>query len=200
MPQPAIKEGQGSFTYADYLTWPDDERWEIIEGVVYDMTPAPTVRHQRILGLLHVEIATALKGRTCEVLLAPLDVRLAEGRVEDREICSVVQPDLLVVCDPKKLDRAGAVAAPELLVEILSPSTAFKDQTAKLSLYEKHGVQEYWIINPVRDTVQVYLLGDDGLFVKPEEFRKGETLDSRAVPALSVVLEKVFPDQDPDQP
>lgn len=192
MPQPAIKEG--SFTYSDYLTWSDDERWELIEGTAYNMTPAPTVRHQQILGRLHLEIGSALRDGPCQVLLAPLDVRLPEGSdTANEKIRSVVQPDLLVTCAPdEKLDKAGCLGAPDLVVEILSPSTAFKDQTAKLTLYEKHGVKEYWIVNPVRETVTVYRLEDDGIYGKPEEFRKGEILHSTAVPAISVVLKQVF--------
>ena len=192
MPLPAEREG--SFTYADYLTWSDEERWELFEGTAFDMTPAPTVRHQQILGRLHLEIGSVLRDSPCQVLLAPLDVRLPEGSATaDDVIRSVVQPDLLVTCAPsEKLDKAGCLGAPDLVVEILSPSTAFKDQTAKLTLYEKHGVKEYWIVNPVRETVLVYRLEENGTYGKPEEFRKGETLDSAAVAVISVVLDRVF--------
>jgi len=191
MPQAAIKEG--SYTYADYLTWPEEERWELIEGTAYAMTPAPTVRHQQILGRLHLQMGQALEDDPCEVLLAPLDVRLPDGAsIADEAIRNVVQPDLLVVCDPEKLDSAGCLGAPDLVVEILSPSTAFKDQTAKLTLYEQNGVKEYWIINPVRETVLVYCLDLDGLFGKPAEYRKTETLDSAAVEGMAVVLAQVF--------
>ena len=190
MVQPVKKEG--SFTYADYLTWPEEERWELIEGQAQDMTPAPSTRHQRILRRLLVQMDPLLEGGPCEVLAAPLDVRLPEEETVDDAIRSVVQPDLLVVCGTQKLDRAGCLGAPDLVVEILSPSTSFKDQTAKLLLYQKHGVKEYWIVNPQLENVQVYCLGPKGQFGKVVEYRRGEVLVSTAVPRISVALDRVF--------
>lgn len=193
MADPA-KSKTGSFTYADYLEWPEDERWELIGGEAHDMTPAPTTRHQKIVGELHFKIRGALEGATCQVLVAPFDVRLPEGDTSDDAITTVVQPDLSVICDSAKLDEAGCLGAPDLVVEILSPSTAFKDQTAKLLLYQQHGVLEYWIVNPVVGSVLVYTLGEDGRYLKPLEYRRDEQLACQAVPRIVVDLGSVFAD------
>ena len=191
MADPA-KHKSGTFTYADYLGWPEDQRWELIGGEAHDMTPAPTTKHQQIVGKLHYTIYGALEGATCQVFVAPFDVRLPEGDTSDQGITTVVQPDLSVICDPNQLDQAGCLGAPDLTVEILSPSTAFKDQTAKLLLYQQHGVREYWIVNPVYESVLVYCLGEDGRFEKPSEYRQDEMLTCRAVPQIIVDLATVF--------
>jgi Uma2 family endonuclease len=183
---------EGRFTYADYLGWAEDERWELIEGVAFDMTPAPTEQHQRILMNLAALLHRALEGGPCRVYPAPFDVRLAgSATTAEDEISTVVQPDISVVCDPGKLDEAGCVGAPDLVVEILSPSTAYKDQTEKLAAYEKHGVLEYWIINPDRGSVLVYCL-EAGTYGKPTEYRSPEQLPASVLPAVKIPLLKVF--------
>lgn len=190
MAQPATKEG--SFSYADYLTWPEEERWELIEGQAHAMTPAPSTTHQRVLRRLLVQIDAQLKQTPCEVFAAPLDVRLPEKDSSAADaIRSVVQPDLLVVCGPDKLDHAGCLGAPELVIEILSPATSFRDQTHKLLLYQKHGVQEYWIVNAQLQSVQVYCMGPDGRFGKVIEYRQ-ELLPATAVGQISIDLDLVF--------
>ena len=143
MAQPLRKE-EARYTYADYMAWEDGERWEIIEGVPYLMSPAPTWVHQGISGELFLQIATFLKGKPCKVYAAPFDVRLFPA--DDDSDDTVVQPDIVVVCDRSKLDRSGCRGAPDMLVEILSPSTARHDQLVKLQLYKKAGVREYWIV------------------------------------------------------
>jgi Uma2 family endonuclease len=182
------------YTYGEYLAWPGDERWELIDGVAYDMSAAPARRHQDILGALHVQVRAAVRGTKCRTYLAPFDVRLPDDSEEDAQVRTVVEPDLVVVCDPAKLDKAGCRGAPDLLVEILSPSTAYKDQTTKLELYERHGVREYWVINPERATVTVYRLGTDGKYGRPETVLRNEELRSAAVPGLAVRLAEVFED------
>lgn len=186
------KMRRGRFTYADYLTWPDDERWELIEGEAHDMTPAPSTTHQRTLGAFYFQMRQQLDMRRCEVFPAPFDVRLPQGdAVEDAAVESVVQPDLSVICDPEKIDERGCLGSPDLVVEILSPSTAYKDQTHKLALYEKHGVAEVWLVNAVRGTVLVYVL-DGERYGKAMEMRRDEALQARAVPDLVVDLGAVF--------
>ncbi|MDH7555291.1 MAG: Uma2 family endonuclease, partial [Spirochaetota bacterium] len=147
MPLPKPKK-DNKFTYADYLTWTGDERWELIDGVAYDMTPAPDVNHQVIVGNTYQIISEYLEGKTCRVFLAPIDVRLPESDAADDAVYTVVQPDVVVVCDPEKIEKRGIIGAPDLVVEVLSASTAYKDETEKLNLYERHGVKEYWIVNP----------------------------------------------------
>lgn len=122
-----------SYTYADYLTWQFDEMVELIKGKVYNMSPAPARKHQSVAGNLYVEFAIFLKRKPCKVYSAPFDVRLTKIN-EDKKTTTVIQPDICVVCDPSKLDTAGCVGAPDLIVEILSPSTSDKDVRVKFDL------------------------------------------------------------------
>ncbi len=142
----AVKERLGKFTYRDYLHWPDDERWELIDGVAYNMSPAPNRIHQKISGELHRQIANYLIGKQCEVYAAPFDVRLPATGEKNDEITTVVQPDITIVCDKSKLDKKGCKGSPDLVIEILSPYTAKKDMKEKHFLYEKFAVKEYWIV------------------------------------------------------
>jgi Uma2 family endonuclease len=162
--------------------------------VAFDMSPAPLRRHQGILGELYVQFRSAVNGTGCRVYLAPFDVRLPDADEEDAQVRTVVQPDLVVVCDETKLDDAGCRGAPDLVVEILSPSTAYKDQTRKHELYERHRVRELWIVNPERPAVMVYRLGADGRYGRPEVALGHEVIRSAAVPGLSVRLAEVFAD------
>ena len=180
------------FSYADYLSWPDDERWEIIEGVAYDMSPAPSTEHQGISFKLSGILYDFLKDKQCKAFAAPFDVRLAETKDEaDEEIKSVVQPDIVVICDQNKLDKRGCLGAPDITVEILSPSTSYKDQTEKLLLYEKHGIKEYWIVNPDAKYVMIYCL--EGVkYGKPEYLTENDILESRALEGLKIDLSEVW--------
>ena len=148
-PQPDLR-----YTYADYCTWDDDERWELIEGVPYAMSPAPSRAHQRISMSLSNQFSSFLMGKPCEVYAAPFDVRLNADTADD----TVVQPDLVIVCDAAKLDDAGCKGPPDMVAEILSPSTARHDRFTKLRQYQKAGVREYWIVDPDSRTVSVHIL------------------------------------------
>ena len=111
-------------SYADYLGWPDDERYELIDGVAYVMTPAPGRRHQEVVVEMLRQIADALEGGPCRVYVAPFDVRLPRHGEADEQVDTVVQPDLSVICDEGKLDERGCRGAPDWVVEVISPSTA----------------------------------------------------------------------------
>jgi Uma2 family endonuclease len=161
------------FTYADYLQWPHDERWELIEGIAYAMTPAPANIHQRMSVELLFQLRSWLEGKPCIVYDAPTDVRLAEPGSPDEEIDSVVQPDILVVCDRKKLDKRGVAGAPDFIIEIISPGTSSRDEIAKASLYEKYGVREYWVVYPHERLVHVRVLGEDRKFQSRHAPAKG---------------------------
>ena len=139
-----LHQEEQRYTYADYVTWPGDERWELIDGVPYAMSPAPTIGHQRIAGEIHRQLANFLKGKPCEAFIAPVDVRLNADNDDD----IVVQPDVLVVCDKNKLDGKCCNGAPDFVVEILSPSTADHDRVNKFQVYVAAGVREYWIVDP----------------------------------------------------
>ncbi len=205
----AIAKGdkEGLFTYNDYLSWPDDERWELIDGVAFNMSPAPTRRHQGILAYLSHRFVGHFDGRSCNVYTAPFDVILPDpARVaSDEESDTVVQPDLVVVCDSAKLTRQGCTGAPDFVLEILSPPTAFRDMEDKLRLYERRGVREYWILNPANDTLMVYsvLSADDTGSAaappgKPRKYHKptlhaaGDIVSPRIFPDLAMDLTRVF--------
>jgi Uma2 family endonuclease len=172
-----MKTRLGSYTYADYKTWPDEERWELIEGRAWAMSPAPSLGHQDILGKLYMSFGSFLKGKPCKVFLAPFDVLLPAGEEVDDEIETVVQPDLAVYCDKSRLTRAGAKGAPDIAAEILSPSTSRKDQREKFDLYQRHGVREYWVIDPLGAWLCVYRLLSPGALATPgpaSAFDEGE--------------------------
>ena len=145
-------------TYADYLTWPENVRYEIIDGIAYLMAPAPARVHQEFVGDLYHQVRTALDGAPCRAYIAPFDVRLPRADEDDARVDTVVQPDLLVVCDPAKLDERGMRGAPNWVVEVLSPATAAHDQTVKLAAYERAGVPEVWLVHPTDRTVTIYRL------------------------------------------
>jgi len=136
------------YTYADYLSW-DEGRWELIDGQVWDMTPAPSRMHQEVSINLSSLLHEFFKERDCSVYAAPFDVRLSDDDdAEDYIITTVVQPDISVICDQTKLDDQGCVGTPDVVVEILSPATATKDLKVKRAWYEKYGVKEYWLVHP----------------------------------------------------
>ena len=141
------------YTYSDYLQWDDDKRRELIDGIPYLMS-APNRKHQSISGKLHIKLAMYLEGKTCKVYYAPFDVRLNADTLDD----TVVQPDILVVCDHSKLDDAGCKGAPDMVIEILSPSTSRYDRTLKFKTYLKTGVKEYWIIDPEAERLEANIL------------------------------------------
>ena len=153
-------------TYADYLTWPDEMRYELIDGLAYAMGPAPARRHQEIAGEVFRQIADALEGSPCRPYIAPFDVRLPRANEVDDAVDTVVQPDISVICDKIKLDERGCRGAPDWVVEVLSPRTASHDQIVKRALYERVGVREFWLVHPVDNLVTIYLL-ENGVYGKP---------------------------------
>ena len=161
------KASDGRFTYADYRQWPDDERWELIDGEAYAMVPAPTISHQTLVLSIAKQIDDALEGAPCRALIAPVDVLLPAPDEADDHAGTVVQPDILVVCDPEKITERNVRGAPDWIIEVLSPTTARHDHLTKRALYERAGVREYWLVHPVDRVVTVYTL-KDGLYGGPE--------------------------------
>lgn len=180
------------YSYADYLQWPDEERWEIIDGVPYDMSPAPSTKHQAISMELGRQIANYLRDKECQVFAAPFDVRLPLNAEKDEEIYNIVQPDLSVICDPSKLDEQGCKDAPDLVIEIISPFTAKKELNEKFNLYERSGIPEYWVVFPKFNVVVVYSLDDEGRYQKSGEFTSDQVLSTKLFPGLEIKLEDVF--------
>lgn len=181
----ALKKNEGDckFTWNDYLSWPDSERWEVIDGVAYNMTPSPTVRHQVLAGNLHNILKNGLKGKKCRAFIAPLDVYLDDT--------NFVQPDVLVVCDESKI-KDKIHGAPDLIIEVLSPSTSLKDKREKKTLYEKFGVKEYIIVDPLEQYVERFHLGANGSFSVGDVFGPKEVLPLKSLEGLEIALWEVF--------
>ncbi len=181
-----------TYTYSDYLRYTEDDRFELIAGEVYDMSPAPSRRHQEVSGELFKQIAVFLTGKSCRVYSAPFDVRLSEADETDEECSTVVQPDIAVICDHKKLDDKGCKGAPDFIAEIISPYTASKDNITKAALYEKHGVKEYWIVHPLDNIIIVRQLSENGLYAPPAFYKGKGTLKLAVLPDLAVDLDALF--------
>lgn len=183
------------YTYADYLSFEDDERMEIINGEIVMMSSPGTI-HQRISTELLRQFADFLDGKPCEVFSAPLDVRLFEKAGDDpKDVDTVVQPDILVVCDKNKIDDKGIKGAPDLVVEILSPSTQSHDCFVKLNLYQQAGVREYWIADPETETVRVFLLDDEGIYRTAKAYKRTDIVKVSTLNGCFIELGKVFPDE-----
>lgn len=173
-------------TYGEYLTWPDDDRYELINGIAYvKEPPAPSPLHQELVGELYFQVRVALEGKPYRVYMAPFDVRLPRSGEADEQVDTVVQPDVFVICDLGKLDERGMRGAPEWIAEILSPSTASHDQIVKLPIYESSGVREVWLVHPIRRTVTIHRL-EAGRYETPVILElKGRTVIS-AIPGVSI--------------
>ncbi|MBS3946884.1 MAG: Uma2 family endonuclease [Dethiobacter sp.] len=187
-----VNKADKKYTYKDYLTWSDDERWELIKGIPFNMGPAPSRKHQKILRELVKLYANYLTGKTCEVYHAPFDVRLPQANEQDESIGTVVQPDLVVICDRSKLDDRGCKGAPDLVVEILSPHTAKKDMEDKFLLYEQVQVKEYWIIDPHNNTVLVYKLEDNNKYGRHKIYSMEDELKPGIFEDMVINLMEVF--------
>ena len=176
----------GYYTYADYLTWDDDQRWELIDGKPYLMS-APNLNHQSVLGNFYFLLRLFLKGKKCKAFFAPFDVRLNADTLDD----TVVQPDVMLVCDERKLeDGKGVVGAPDLVIEVLSPSNPNHDRVTKFKKYCEAGVHEFWIADPVAKTVTVNILSD-GKYVS-RIYGATDKVPVQALPGFAVDLAEVF--------
>ena len=190
------KELSYTYTYADILQEDDDDRKEIINGEVFLMAPAPSSDHQEVSGEIFRQLANFLEGKRCKVYHAPFDVRLFERDGDTpKDVDTVVQPDITVVCDTSKIDKRGCKGAPDLVVEILSPSTQRHDRLVKLNLYQRAGVCEYWIVDPNNQAVQVMLL-DGGSFRRCEVYTRRDIARVNVLQGCFIDLAKVFPEEE----
>ena len=174
------------YTYADYANRGDDIRYELIDGVIYMMTPPPTRIHQAISGELYYQLRHFLSGKPCEVYAAPFCVRLNPDSDDD----TVLEPDLLVVCDKSKLGDAGVNGAPDMIVEILSPSTARRDRVLKFNKYLHAGVREYWIVDPGDKTVSVHIL-KGGSYVT-SAYTDADTIPVHVLDGCTINMKDIF--------
>ena len=185
-------EEKNIYTYSDYSSWPDEERWEVIEGVPYNMSPGPFEEHQRVSGALFAKIWIYLEGKTCRVYEAPFDVILPEKKEKAKNATNVVQPDIFIVCDRKKITRKGCVGGPDFVIEILSKSTASKDAKEKKKLYERFGVKEYWIVDPIHEIIWVYKLEKNNKYGPSEVYTKKDKLKIGILDDLIIDLKEIF--------
>lgn len=188
----ALPVKKARYTFADCLAWDENERIEIIDGEVF-MMATPSRIHQKISGELFRQLANYLEGKKCEVYPAPFAVRLFErdgDRPEDAD--TVVEPDISVVCGRSKLDRYGCKGAPDLIVEILSPSSLRHDRLVKLNLYQRAGVREYWIVDPENRSVMVFLPDRSGFFKLCEDYGREDVAKVSVLDGCFIELSKVF--------
>lgn len=178
------------YTYANLLTWNLDEMVELIKGKIYKMN-SPMRLHQKVSGALFNKIYNFLDGKSCEVYDAPFDVRLPVKGKKNHQINTVVQPDICVICDPNKLDAAGCIGAPDLVVEILSKGNNRKELIYKYEVYEESGVLEYWVIQPEEQTLIIYSL-IDGKFNPSRLFTNGDIVTSTCLPGFHLNLSDIF--------
>jgi Uma2 family endonuclease len=172
------------YTYEDYLLWVNGERWEIIDGRTYNMTPVPKVKHQRVVGQFYTNLSAKIKNKGCSIFIAPTDV------VFDQY--NVVQPDVFIVCDKNKITEKNIQGCPDLIIEVLSPWTELKDRREKKKIYEKFGVKEYIIVHPDQEYVEQFFLEGDK-FTISGIFNWDETLNLQSFDArieLSEIFEK----------
>jgi Uma2 family endonuclease len=182
----------GTYTYADYLLWQFEERVELLRGKIRQMA-APNRRHQVVSRRIQYVLTTALLKSPCELYNAPFDVRLTRMR-HDKEVKTVVQPDLCVICDPAKLDERGCNGAPDLIIEILSPGNSRTEMKDKFELYQEAGVLEYWIANPGEKMIQVFRLNEQGCYIGLPAVFEGDILTTPIVPNMEVDVAEVFLD------
>jgi len=184
------------YTYGDYLRWQFLDRVELFRGQIVKMSPAPNYRHQRILNDLNAHIWNFLRSNkaSCKVIPAPFDVRLPlpPEKVTPEKIDTVVQPDITVICDLSKLDQQGCKEAPDLVVEILSPGNSKKEMRDKFELYQNAGVPEYWLVDPERESVVIYQLGEDQQYFTKQPFTSDDVLKSPLLEGLKIELKEIF--------
>ncbi|TYQ15714.1 UNVERIFIED_CONTAM: Uma2 family endonuclease [Acetivibrio alkalicellulosi] len=185
LPKPEQK-----YSYADYLTWGENEKWEILDGVPY-MQAAPSRIHQEILMELSRQISNYLSGKPCKVYPAPFCVRL-DVEKNDNDVKNVVEPDISIVCDSSKLDERGCKGSPDMIIEILSPSTVKNDRLIKFNKYEKAGVKAYWVVEPDQKLVSVFTLQPNGRYGRPDMYTEEDKIKVSIFPDLEIDLETVF--------
>ena len=183
----ADHEEKRRYTYADYLEWEGPQRYELFSGEAFQMA-SPSVAHQALLMGLSLRFGAWLEGKPCRVFAAPLDVRLFPKA--DRSDTTIVQPDLLVVCDESKLDKGSVNGPPDLVVEIVSPSNTYSELFRKFNYYLEAGVQEYWVIDPEIKKVSVYIY-ENGRYIVTA-YRDNDRIPVTILPGFEISLEELW--------
>ncbi len=184
-----------TYSYADYLTWHFNETVELIKGKVMLMSPAPTLEHQRISADLNGMLYNFFRHKTCQFFAAPFDVRLYDRKksiLTSKEIHTVVQPDLCVICNPDILDKQGCNGAPDWVIEILSPGNSKREMQVKYQLYQESSVQEYWLVYPGQQAIHQFVLDAQGFYQLKNMFAEDDKATSALFPELIIDLKEVF--------
>lgn len=186
MGEPAMKVVE-HFTYKDVKSWPEGERWEIIRGQAFQIS-SPKIVHQRALGQLYRQMGDFFEGKPCEPLLGPVDVLFRENPEQDEDqVDTMLIPDLVVVCDETRVSERFIDGAPDWVLEVLSPSTSWRDLTEKREIYERHGVKEYWVLNPENLDLTIFR-GERGQFGAPIGASLKEVVPVSLFPGLVLTL------------
>lgn len=186
-----LLQNNKKYTYGDYLTWPEEERWEIIDGIPY-MQSAPSWQHQSISLELSRQFANYLLDKSCKAFTAPFDLTIPEENKKEEDSTNVVQPDLVVVCNKEGLKGTGYCGIPSLIIEISSPSTTRRDKVLKFNKYEKAGVKEYWIVEPEGKFISVFILQDTMRYGRPETYTEENKIKVSIFSDLEIDLNPVF--------
>lgn len=185
-----------TYSYADYLTWQLEETVELIRGKIMAMSPAPNLKHQRISRNMLLSIGNYFKHKSCQVFVAPFDVKLynsKKSKLADQDVYSVVQPDLCVICDKDKLTEQGCNGAPDWIIEVLSPGNSKKDMRLKYDLYQENGVTEYWLVYPYEQAVYQFVLDRDSEKYQLFAMHAGDDIATPSLfPELQIDLAEVF--------
>jgi Uma2 family endonuclease len=186
-----IPQENRKYTYREYLAWPEEERWELIDGIPY-LQAAPGWQHQAISLELSRQFGNYLMNKSCLVFNAPFDVRIPDGNEMDEETGNVFQPDIVVVCNKEGLKGTGYFGTPSLIIEITSPSTIKRDKVLKFNKYEKAGVKEYWIVEPEGKFISVFTLQENNRYGRPETYTEEDQVRVSIFPDLMIELGPVF--------
>ena len=191
-------KNQMPMTYKEYATWGEDKRCEVLDGKIISMAPSPLPEHQDLSMQLSIEIGSFLRGKACKAFAAPIDVYLFEDSHKkwiDENVRNWVIPDLIVVCDPNMIKRNKILGAPDLVVEILSTSSAKIDRMDKRLAYQRAGVKEYWIMDPANQLIEVYLLKNH-LLELHNVYNREDSLSVHVLPGLTIDLTVIFPERE----
>jgi Uma2 family endonuclease len=172
------------FSWHDYRQWPDSERWELIDGGAFNMSPAPSTRHQKVAARLYSRLEKAVEGRGCQPFIAPTDLRLSDF--------DIVQPDLLLVSNLDQITDSHIEGAPDLVVEVLSPATSAKDLREKKGLYQRAGIPLYLVIDPLEQYALLFRLDESGVYDSGTIFAPQETLELALCGGIAIDLWEVF--------
>ncbi|MDQ0638145.1 Uma2 family endonuclease [Pedobacter sp. W3I1] len=205
VPYPVLNDGEPvrqfneldaslTYSYASYLNWLFPERVELIKGKIFKMSPAPSRVHQEVAGHIFLKLGNFLEGKPCKVYSAPFDVRFPKESKADKDVYTVLQLDICVICDKGKLDARGCIGAPDLVVEVLSPGNTKMELLNKYKVYEEFGVKEYWVVSQSDQSILIYTLNDAGKFQPSKIFTLSEKITSTVLPGFELALDDVFDD------